>query len=484
MHVTETLAEGLKRGFKVVVPAIDMGSRISSRFEQVRGEAQLPGFRPGKVPLKVVKQRFGQSVLSEVLQGAVEESTSKLLSERNLKPALTPKVEIKAFAEGKDLEYDVSLEILPEIGAVDFSTIEIERLTAEPAEDEIEKSLLRLAEDNRRWQPVTSDRATVKGDLLEVDYIGTAGGKKFDGSEGTDAKVEIGAAGVLAGFADPLIGHKVGDTVDTTVTLPENFGDKTAAGKEAKFKVTIKKVHEQQAIAVDDAFAKTLGFDGLTPLRDALKDQMRKDLDRMTRTHMKRVLFDQLAERHVFPTPPGLVEQEFAHIWRQVEQAKSQGGLDAEDAKKSDDELKADYRKIAERRVRLGLLLSEVGKQNQVSVTAEELNRAVMDEARRYPGEERKVIEFYRNNAQARISLQAPIVEEKVVDHILGKAKLKERSVPAKELVALAQAGDADGAAAPEHEHAHDHDHDHAHDHDHDHAHDHDHGHGHKHHDH
>ena len=434
MQVTETLAEGLKREFKVIVPAADIEKKMSERLARMAASARLPGFRPGKVPTSLLKKRYGSSVMGEVLEQAVSDSSAETLRSRGLRPAMQPKVSIAKFAEGEDLEYTIALELLPEIEPVDFSALELERLAVEVPDSEIEEALKGLAARQRRSQPIAEPRQAQSGDILVIDFVGRLGETEFEGGSAQDYHLELGGGSFIPGFEDQLLGAMPGEERTVTVTFPAEYGNKDLAGKEANFTVKVKEIREPVETPIDDELAKAVGLGNLDELRRQVSEQIQSQYKNLARVRLKRALLDALAERHRFAVPAGMVESEFEEIWRQLEADRKEGQLDPEDAAKSEEELRRDYMAIAERRVRLGLLLSEVGRANNIQVTAEELNRAVLDEARRFPGRERQVFEFYQKNPDMVARLRAPIYEDKIIDFILELAKLTERKVSPQEL--------------------------------------------------
>jgi trigger factor len=434
MQVTETLNEGLKRGYKVVVSAADIAQKIDVELDEVAKKANLPGFRPGKAPKGVIKKRFGQSVMGDVLQRAVQDTTSQALLERNLKPAMQPKIEVTSFDEGKDLEYTVSLEVLPEIVPVDFKTIDLERPKAEPGDAEIAKALDSLATSQRKTQKVEAARDAKLGDTAVIDFEGFMDGEAFPGGKGNDHPLELGSNQFIPGFEAQLVGKKAGDKVDVNVTFPAEYGSEKLAGKAAIFKVEIKELREKLPVTIDDEFAKGLGFEDLETVKKVVKDQLSRDYQRAARAKVKRALLDKLSDAHNFEVPPGMLEMEFQQIWGQVEADRKRGVEDPEHKGKTDDQLKEEYKAIALRRVRLGLLLAEVGRANDVQVTQDEVNRALGEQVRRFPGQERQVVEFYRSNPELLAQLRAPIFEEKVVDFILELAKVTDKPVTVEEL--------------------------------------------------
>ena len=436
MQVTETLAEGLKRQFKVTLPAQELDQKLDQRLRQLGATARLPGFRPGKVPLPLLKKRYGGSLLGEILEQAVQDSSSRAMAERGLRAATVPKIEITAFAEGKDLEYTMALELLPEIKPIDFSTLQLERLKVDVTDEEVDKSVERIHQRSRRNEPVSPPRPAATGDTVMIDFLGKVDGQAFAGGEAKDFPLELGTGRFIPGFEDQLVGVGAGEDRTVTVTFPADYPAENLAGKEAVFAVTVKEVRAPVEVPLDDAFAKTLGVDSVEALRRSVREQIERDYAGAARLKLKRALLDKLAEAHHFTAPDGMVEGEFEAIWKQASDAKERGMLEPELAAKTEDELKAEYRGIAERRVRLGLLLSEVGRLNNIQVTEDELKRAMIEEARRYPGQERQVIEYYRKSPDAMAGLRAPIYEEKVVDFIVEMATVSERKVTSAELFA------------------------------------------------
>jgi trigger factor len=429
MNVTETAHEGLSRTWRVVVPATEIGATVDQRLSEISKTIKLPGFRPGKVPLSLVKKRYGSSIMGEVLEKTVQDSSSKLLQDNDVRPALEPKIEVVSFAEGTDLEYTMAVEALPDIEPADLTGVSLERVVATVEDKAVDEAIERIASNNRTFEPVEEARAAEKGDQLVIDFAGTVDGEARPGMDGKDYPLELGAGNFIPGFEDQLIGIKAEETRTITVTFPEQYHAAELAGKEAQFEVTAKELRAPVKTEIDDEFAKTLGLTDLETLKRMAREQIEGEYGRLTRLKLKRALMDALAERHDFPVPQGMVELEFESIWKQV-----QAELTEEEKAKPEDEVKAEYRAIAERRVRLGLLLSEIGKRNTIQVTQEELNRGLIAEARRYPGQEREVLDAYRNNPRALDALRAPIYEDKVVDHILGTVTLTDRAVTPEEL--------------------------------------------------
>jgi len=440
MEVVETKNEGLVRDYKITIAANDIEQRVDARIAEVGKTASLPGFRPGKVPQKVLKQRFGQAVMGEVLEAAVQDSSQEVLTERGLRPAGQPKIEIVSFDQGKDLEYDLSVEILPDIGDVDLSGLELERIKVLPSESEIDDAIDRIVKQNRETKPVEEPRPVQTGDIVVMDFEGKIDDVPFDGGKGDGIRLEIGSEQFIPGFEDQLVGAEIDKQLDVKVSFPEDYGAEELAGKDAVFDCTVREIHEGVEVTVDDEFAKSLGMESLDALRSAVSDQLGTEYNRLTRERTKRQLLDKLAEGHDFDVPPRMAEDEFNQIWHQIEHAKEEDQLDDDDKGKSDDELREQYKEIADRRVRLGLLLSHIGETNSLTVTQEEVNRSIMDQARQLPGQEQMVIEYYRDNPQAMASLQAPIFEDKVVDFILEMAKVDEKEMSPEELNEMAEA--------------------------------------------
>ncbi len=449
MQVTETLSEGLKRGFTVVVPAADIESRRAARLADLGKQLRLPGFRPGKVPLPLVRQRYGTAVNAEVLEELVNEATQQVLSDRGLRPAMQPKVDVVSLAPDKntDLEFSVEVELLPEITPPDFSGIELTRLRAEVAAEDVDRALNEIAGRAREFEDITEDRGAETGDMATVDFAGSIDGTPFPGGAGTDTDVEIGGSGFIPGFSEQIAGMRPGERRTITVTFPEAYHATELAGREAQFEITLKKLRRPLVPALDNDLGKKLGFDGLDEVRQAISQRMQREYDQLGRVRLKRELLDALAERADFPIPEGIVEGEFAQIWQRIEADQKAGKLDAEDAAKDEETLRSEYRAIAERRVRLGLLLAEIGRTNAITVGSDEMTRAMRMEASRYPGQEAQVIEFFRKNPQAADTLRGPIFEDKVIDYVLELTRVTDKVVSPEEL-----ARDPGPASRPEKE--------------------------------
>ncbi len=436
MQVTETLSEGLKRGFAITVPASDIEDKRTARLTEIGKTVKLPGFRPGKVPMTVVRQRYGTAVMSEVLEESVNTATQQVLTDRGLRAAGQPKVDVTQLADKQDLQFTVELELLPEIAMPDFAALGLTRMRAEPTTESVDKALAEVAARQRELEPVTEDRGARIGDTLTVDFVGKVDGVAFAGGTGTDMSVELGAAGFIPGFSEGMEGMKPGEERQIAVTFPEQYHAKELAGKAATFDLTGKKLQQAKPAPLDDAMAGKMGFESLEKLRGTISGQIQREYDGVSRMRIKRELLDALAKGAGFEVPESMVENEFKSIWQRVEADLKDGKADDEDKGKDEETLKTEYRGIAERRVRLGLLLSEIGRTNGIQVAPDEMTRAMRAEAGRYPGQEAQVMEFFRKNPQAAEGLRGPIFEDKVVDFILELAKVEDRTVTPEELSA------------------------------------------------
>jgi trigger factor len=450
MQVTETLSDGLKRGFTVVLPAADLESRRAKRLAELGKNLKLPGFRPGKVPLPVVRQRYGTAVRAEILEDSVNEATDKVLSDRGLRPAQKPKVDVVSSidAQDQDFEFKVEVELLPDITLPDLGAIALTRLKAAPDPAAIDRAIEQIASRNKDFVDVAEIRPAAAGDHLVVDFVGSIDGVAFPGGAGTDINVEVAGPGFIPGFTEQLVGLSPGEARTITVTFPAEYQAAELAGKEASFDITAKALKQAVTPAVDDALASKLGLENLQALRTALTDQTRHEFEQMSRVRLKRQLLDALNGLASFPVPQTMLDTEFNQIWQRVEADRKDGKVDDDDAGKDDDTLRAEYRAIAERRVRLGLLLAEIGRVNAIVVGQDEMLRAMRTEARRYQGQEQQVMEFFRKNPQAAEGLRGPLFEEKVVDFVLELANVTEQVVTPEELVAEPPA-DLASAAPP-----------------------------------
>lgn len=435
MQVTETLAEGLKRQYKIAVPADYLETQVNAKLAELAKKVSVPGFRPGKVPMNLVRQRYLGSVMGEVLETTVQQTSSKAIEERGLRPAFQPKVNVESFELESGVQFTMDVEILPEITVADFATLEIERPTAPVADEDVEKGLDKLRNESRATKKVEEDRAAQSGDTLVIDFVGKDAGEPFQGGAGTDFHLTLGSGMFIPGFEDQLIGAKVGDEKVLNVTFPADYQAENLKGKAVTFDVTVKELREPQTVELTDDFAKAFGLESLEALRTAIRGQIEREYAAAGRLKAKRVLLDKLDTTHSFDVPPTLEEAEFNAIWNQYEQAKAAGENDPLLEGKSDDEVRDEYKRIANRRVRLGLLLAEIGRLHNIQIEDQELRAAIFNVARQYPGQERQVLEFFTNNQDAITQIRGPIFEDKVVDHILTTAKVTDKTVTPEELL-------------------------------------------------
>ncbi len=432
MQITETVSEGLRREYRIVVPMGDLDAKVTARLEEMKPKVHLKGFRPGKAPVSFLKKQFGKSMMGEVVEEVVNEASKKAIEDNSLKPAFAPQVEpmgeLEKVVDGKaDLEFTIKVDLMPDFELTDVAKLKIERLTAEVTDADIDEALRRIAEQSRTYSP--SGEAAKLDDMVTIDFIGRVDGEEFAGGKADDFNLTLGSGQLIPGFEEQLVGAKTGDVRDVNVTFPADYPQGSLAGKDAVFAVTLKEVKSPDPIAVDDELAKRLGIDTLGQLKDRVREQVKLDFARASRTHLKRRILDALDGKHSFPLPPAMVEGEFNGIWSQVEAELKREGKTVEDEGKSEDELKKEYRDIAERRVRLGLVLARLGEQNGLNVAADEMQRAIAQRARQFPGQEQQVFEFYSKNPQAQAEIRAPIFEDKVVDFIAELAEVTERKV-------------------------------------------------------
>ena len=452
MQVTELSAEGLKREYKITVQAGEIEDRLSKRLAELQRTVRMPGFRPGKVPVTLLRKQYGRSVMGEVLEQAVNQGSQQAISERELRPALRPRIEVTSFDEGTDLEFTMAVELLPEVPEVDLKGISLTRPVAEPSEEAVARVLDNFAQRQQDFEPPSEPRPSRDGDQVIVDFEGRLDGETFEGGKAEDFPIVLGSGAMVPGFEEQLSGVEPGHEKSFEVTFPEDFPNEKLAGRPVQFEVKVKEVREPKPVELTDDLAKGQGFDDLAAMKATIRDSIGREYGRASRMRVKRALLDHLAERHRFDVPAGMVDLEFDAIWKQVEEEMKR--QPEEHAGKSEDELKQEYRDIAERRVRLGLILSEVGQKNEIKVEQHEINAAIMQQAQSYPGQEQKVFEFFRSNPRAAEQLRAPIYEDKVVDFILQMAQVTDETVTPEELMR-----DPD----EEHDHAHPHDHDHEH---------------------
>jgi trigger factor len=442
MQVTETINQGLKREYRVVVPAGDLGAKVNDYLNDLRGRVRLNGFRPGKVPVDHLKRLYGRAAMAEVIESTVRDTNAKIVSDNGLKLAAQPKVNlpeeqsaIESVISGQaDLDYTVAIEVVPAIKLADFKDITLEKPVTSVSDAEIEEALGRIADQNKPYAAKAEGAKAGQGDRVTVNFTGTLDGKPFEGGTGEDIVVQIGAGGFIPGFEEQLVGIAVGDTRQVTVTFPTNYLNADLAGREAVFQVTAKGIEAPGAVTVDDEFAKGLGLESLARLKEAVKDRLQREHAAVSRRKVKRALLDELDKRHQFEAPSTLVEEEFQNVWQTVTGELKQQNRTFEDEDTTEDKAREEYRAIAERRVRLGLVIAEIGDKNGITVSDDEVSRAVVERARQLPGREQQVWEYYRKNPSALASLRAPIFEEKVVDFLLELAKVTDKQVPREEL--------------------------------------------------
>jgi trigger factor len=439
MQIIESSADGLKRAYRIKVDASDIGARLENRIREISRTARMPGFRPGKVPPALIKKTHGKALMGEILQETVDESTREMLEKDNLKPALQPRIEVTKFGEGDDLEYSLEVEVLPEIEPGEFKDLKIERVVAPVTDAEVDEAIAGLAKQQKRFEK--ADKAAENGDAVLIDFIGRIDGVAFEGGTAEDFELELGSGRFIPGFEDQLLGVSAGDKRDVNVTFPEDYPAKEYAGKAAIFEVTVKEVRTAADVTIDDEFAKSLGLEGLDQLKELMKGQLDRTRGGLSRQKLKRALLDALADRHSFEVPQGLVDIELDTILRQAGIGEGSGDTETAGAEAAaaagDADVEAkrtEFRPIAERRVRLGLLLAEVGRRQNLQVKPEELNRAIAEQARRFPGQEKAVFDYFKNDAMALAQLRAPLLEDKVIDYILELADVSERQVTFDEL--------------------------------------------------
>lgn len=458
MQVTETLNEGLKRKLSVTIPAADLNTRLDAKLEELKGQANIKGFRPGKVPLSYIRKQFGRSAMSEVMTDAINSTVSSTLDERKERAAAQPKVDlpddqavINEVLDGKaDLAFDVEYEVLPPVSLMKLDGVKLTKPVVDITDEELDAEVNRVFAQNRGYTDKGDEGVVENGDRLGLSFVGKIKGKPFDGGTSDHAHLTVGSGEFIPGFEEQLIGMKKGETREIDVTFPKDYQSEELAGKKAQFEVTILHVDGPNAGELDDDFAKRLGLENLAALRDAVKAQMEAALASMSRQHMKRQILDALDEGHKFDVPAQLVEAEFNTIWQRVEHEVQSHGRSFEDEGTTEEAAREQYRRIAERRVRLGLVVAEIGNQNEVNVTDEEHQQALIAEVRRFPGQEQQVYDYYRKNPQALASLRAPVFENKVVDFIADKGEIAETKMSREDLAKLIQ---ADEDEVPEEHH-------------------------------
>jgi trigger factor len=437
MQTVETLNEGLKRAFRITIPAGDIDARVDQELKKVAPQIRMPGFRPGKVPANLIRKMHGASLQAQALQEAVQDGVQQLLSEQRIRPAMQPAVALEEGGDqGKDAVVTVEVEALPDVPEAKIEGLKIERLTVEAGDEAIDQAVMRLAEGQKSFDPAPAKHAAEMGDLVIMDFEGKVDGEPFDGGKGEGMSVELGSGRLIPGFEDQLVGAKANQELTISVTFPADYNVDYLKGRAATFDILVNEVQTPRPMKADDEFAKSMGLEGIGQLRDLLKAQVEQELNGLTRTHMKRQLLDQLAAAHDFPVPETMVEAEFEQIWQQLEHEASHEE-DPAAARAEMEKERGDYRAIAERRVRLGLLLSEIGQKNGVQISQQEMNQLIMQAAQQYKPEERqRFAEYINNEPMAAAQLRAPLFEDKVVDHLFATAEISERAVSRADLEA------------------------------------------------
>ena len=441
MNIKEVSAEGLSRELQITVPAADLAAKLDARIDEIKGTVQLKGFRPGKVPAAHIRKTYGDQLMGEVIQETVSETSQKMLTEREERPAMQPEIklvgEVDAVIQGEgDLVYDIVFDIIPAIDLIDFSTVKLTRPVVEVDDEKVDEALERLASSRKDFEPRGKTAKAREGDRVKIDFVGRIDGEAFEGGTAEGFELELGSGQFIPGFEDQLVGTKAGDTKDVEVSFPEEYGNAELAGKPSVFEVTVHEVSAPKEAEINEEFATSLGMESLEKLRDAIRDQIGNDYGQMSRGHLKKELLDQLSDGHSFELPPSMVTLEFDQIWQQFQNELEQQGQKMEDLDESEDDLRAEYKEIAERRVRTGLVLAEVGSKNEIEVTQEELNQGLIQRVQQFPGQEQQVFEYFQKNPEAMAQIRAPLFEEKVVDFICEMADVTDTPVSVEALMA------------------------------------------------
>jgi trigger factor len=456
MQITETISEPLHREFTVVIGATDLDAKLTGKLTEMQPKIHLKGFRPGKAPVSFLKKTYGKSLMGDIVSETINESSEQVLKEKEIKPATTPRVDFvnaldNVIAGKADLEFTMKVDLMPDFALSNLSGLKAGRLVADISDSAVEQALTRLADSQKTFSDKGEGAKAEKGDAITLDFEGTINGEAFEGGKAENFELTLGSGAFIPGFEDQLLGAKAGDERTITVQFPENYGAANLAGKEAQFKVKVKAVKAPNDVPIDEELAKKLGVESLDQLKERVREQLKAEYGRASRTHLKRRILDALDSAHSFDLPSGMVQAEFDAIWKQVEAELKREGLSAEDEGKSEDELKAEYRAIAERRVRLGLVLAKIGEQNAITVNQDEVNRALAARARQFPGQERQIIQYYTSNPQAMAELRVPLFEDKVVDFLGELMQVEDRKVE-PEILFLDpdEAEEKLGAAKPE----------------------------------
>lgn len=439
MQVTELESKGLKKSFKIIVGADAIKTKKESELKEVGKTAKIAGFRPGQVPLKILEQRYGKAVQADVIKQVINGSVNDLVVKNKFRPTLTPQVSVEQYKEGGELSFNVALELFPEIPELAFDDLKLERRTFEISQNDIDEASKRIAERSPQFVDLPKTTKAENGNIVKIDFKGTLDGVAFDGGTAEDFELELGSKQFIDGFEDQLIGAKAGDKRTVKVTFPAKYPSPQLAGKAVEFEVNVKAVQESKAPEINEEFATARGFADLNAFNEAVRGQLIKEYDQIVRNQLKKQLFDILEEKYTFELPETMVEMEFKTIWERVKQSIGDGDELLEG--KSEKELEEEYKKVARRRVTLGILLAEVGTRNKIQISRDEISRAVMQQANQYPGQERQIFEFYQKNPNRIEDLRGPILEEKAVDFILSKAKFSDVKTPLAELIDI---GDED----------------------------------------
>ncbi|HYW15812.1 MAG TPA: trigger factor [Allosphingosinicella sp.] len=458
MQTVETLNQGLKRAYRITIAKKEIDARVDGELKKVAPQIRMPGFRPGKVPANLVRKMHGAAIEQEALNTAVQEGVQQLIAEQKLRPAMNPQVELEEGGPGRDAVIKVEIETLPEVPAPKIDDLKLERLLVEPSPEEVDSAIARLVEGQKSFEPASADTAAESGDLVVIDYEGSVDGEPFEGGKGESMRVELGSGRLIPGFEEQLVGAKANDQRTLNVTFPEDYPVAYLKGREAVFEVTVGEVQKPKATEMDDSFAQSMGLEGIDQLRELMKGQVEQELGGLTRTHMKRRLLDQLAETHDFEVPASMVEAEFGQIWQQLEQEAGQEEDSAAALAEMESE-REEYRAIAERRVRLGLLLSEIGTRNNIMINDNEMNQLIMQAAQQYRPEDRqRFVEYVKGEPMAAAQLRAPLFEDKVVDFLFSRAEISERTVSREALQGEIESTESGGHVhGPDCDHGHDH---------------------------
>ncbi|MBQ8481287.1 MAG: trigger factor [Alphaproteobacteria bacterium] len=434
MNVKEGKSKGLNKKYTVTIAAADFAAAVDKKLSSVAKNIKLPGFRAGKAPKSMIEQKYRPSVLGEVLDDMIRDASNKVIEDNKLRPAVTPDIKIEKFEDGKDIEFTIETEVLPEITLGDFSKISLKKYTAKVPAEEIEKAVKYMADSRRDTVKIEKDRAAKKGDVAVIDFVGSIDGKEFKGGKGNDYPLELGSNSFIPGYEDQLIGHKAGETIEVKTSFPENYHAKDLAGKEALFVTTIKELREYKPVEINDELAKSAGAKDLADLKKKIEERITEDYNSTARIKLKRDLLDALDKEYKFEIPQKLIDAEYEAIEKQYKHAKEHGHLDESEKNRDEKDVLAEYKEIALRRVKLGLLLSEIGTNAKITLTADDVNKAIMNEAKKYPGQEQMVFDYYVRNKEAVEALRAPAYEEKIVDHVLSLAKVADTEVSVEEL--------------------------------------------------